>query len=143
MAKSKSRSTINIRLGTRVALAKARAGVELAAQEGEKIVIERLRIPPERTGVHYSGQKNVSAAEGEAPAPQTGQLIQGTAHEPAQLKGKTVSAKIASRTGYAAAQELGTDRMPEHPFLSPLRDNPEEAKRLKAAFIIGAKRVKG
>lgn len=140
MAKSRRRSTINIKLGQRYVLRKVVAGVNLAAEEGVNQVVDILSIPPERTGVHYPKLPNVSSKGGEAPAPQSGLFRQGVAATPAEVKGSTVRAAVASRGNQAAKFELGTEDFEARPHLSPLRDEPQRAKRLAAAFKIGARR---
>ena len=141
MARSRSRSTINIRLGQSYTLRKVVAGVNLATEDGVNQVIDILSMPPTRTGIHYSGNPNPSAAAGEAPSPQTGQLLQGMAREPVSIKGAVVSSKVANRTIYAERLQNGTENHGPWPFISRLRDEANRARRLLAVFHIGARRA--
>lgn len=140
MAKSKFRSTVSIPLGRRYALTKVVAGINLASEDGVNQVVAILSLPPERTGIKHEDLPNRSSKPGEAPAPQTGGLRQGVAREPAKLKGKTVSSKIASRSIHAAKLELGTEEFPARPYLRRLRDEEPRRRRLLAVFQIGARR---
>lgn len=146
MAKSKARVTFNVKLGTSYALGKVVAGINLAAEDGVNQVVQILSLPPERTGIKHSDEQyghpmpNRSSAPGEAPAPQTGDLRQGVARTPVDLKGQTVSSNVASRSGHAAKLELGDDEIKPRPYLSRLRDEPARRERLRRVFIIGARR---
>lgn len=140
MGKSRARVNVNVRLGQSIALDKVVAGVNLAAEDGVNQVISILSLPPERTGIKHEDLPNRSSRPGEAPAPQTGELRQGVAKEPATLKGSTVTAVIASRAGHAAKLELGDETVAPRPYLSRLRDVEARRRRLVEVFKIGARR---
>lgn len=140
MAKSRSTTRLNLRLGQRYALRKAIAGVNGAAEDAVNQVVDILSIPPTRTGKQYPGNPNRSSKGGEAPAPQTGAFRQGVARTPAEIKGSTVRATVASKGIQAAKFELGTENFPARPHLSPLRTEDARRKRLIAVFRVIARR---
>ncbi len=143
MAKSRAKTSINLRVGREYSLRKAVAGVDLARRDGENQLIKIYSMPPERTGVHYEGNPNPSSAPGEAPAPQSGLLRQGVASTPPTLKGQTVSATVASRGAQAAALEFGTEdgRIEPRPAVQRLETEEPRRRRLFEIFKIGARRV--
>jgi hypothetical protein len=140
VAKSRVNSTININLGRRYVLRKVVAGVNLAAEDGANQVVDILGMPPTRSGKHYPGNPNPSSAPGEAPAPQSGLYRQGVAATPAELKGSTVRATVASRGAQAAALEFGTEKIEPRPHVRLLQTDPVRRKRLLKVFQIGARR---
>lgn len=139
MAKSRVRMLTNIRLGQRYALRKAVAGVNGASEDAVNQVVDILSVPPTRTGKQYPGKPNRSSKGGEAPAPQTGLFRQGVARTPADIRGATVRATIASRGKQAAKFELGTENFPARPHLAPLKTEDARRKRLIAVFRVKAR----
>lgn len=140
MGKSRAKVSINVALGRRYVLSKVVAGVKLAAQEGENMLIDTLSLPPTRTGKHYKGNPNKSSAPGEPPAPQSGVYRQGVVHTPPEIRGQTVRASVGSRGAQARKLEFGDEHVQPRPHVSLLRDDPQKRARLLAAFKIGAER---
>lgn len=135
------KSTINLRLGQSYALAKVVAGVDAASEDGLNQLIDILSLPPVRTGEQYPGNPNISSAPGEAPAPQTVDLRQGTGRTPTRVEGSRVTSSVQSRMPYAAALEEGTDNMEPRPSVKRLRTEAPRRKRLLAVFQVRARRA--
>ena len=88
---------------------------------------EKVQAPPARTGVHYPRMRNVSAAEGEPPAKQEGDLQESIrVPERVTRHGKT-TVKVGSRSKVGKWQETGTPKMPAHPWFRPTWKENQEA----------------
>jgi len=116
-----ARVEFNIPLANKVALDAAERGIRAATLEGQNILKADLLSRP-GTGKLYQRGKTVehrASAPGEPPAPDTGELRRRI--EVDVLRGPTeVRGVITANVEYAAALELGTERMRARPFLSRL-----------------------
>lgn len=127
--------TVNLAALDRIATDKAVKGVQQAALRGEAILKADLLSRP-GTGELYGNHR--ASAPGEPPAPDTGRLRNSTAaDQQVKVEGDAVTGRVVANVEYAAALELGTERMAARPFLSRLKSDHGPA--LKAAFVQGAK----
>lgn len=127
---------VKVDLGALKGLAaeKAERGVKAAALQGEAILKADLLSRP-GTGVLYG--KHRASAPGQPPAPDTGRLRASTqADTRVRRDGGDLVGRVVANTEYAAALEVGTDRMVARPFLSRLKT--EFGGRLAQAFKAGA-----
>lgn len=101
----------------------AKAVPMIGAEATAENVRERMREM--KSGRHYYGMPNVSAAPGEAPAVQQGDLI---ATVDAIRTGENSAAAVAGDgKGVFTWQEFGTSKMPPHPSMVPAAVVGEEA----------------
>ena len=127
-----TRVEINMALAQRVAMDAAERGVEAAAIEAQSLV--KIMLTQPGTGRIYQRGKTVehrASSPGEPPAPDTGELRRRIEVE--VLRGSSdVIGRITANTEYAAALELGTEKIKPRPYLS--RIPREFGARLRAAF---------
>ena len=115
------RVEINIPLANGLALDAAERGIRAATIEGENILKADLLSRPGTGRLYQRGQtvEHRASAPGEPPAPDTGRLRASVTHEvvrgPSEVRGI-----ITANTEYAAALELGTEKVRARPFLSRL-----------------------
>lgn len=78
-----------------------------------------------RSGVSYSrGGRNVNrSAAGEAPAPDTGRMVDATFGGELEFKQGLISSRVVVNTEYAAALETGTEKMAARPFIMVTAQN--------------------
>lgn len=118
-----------------IAEAKAVRGIRAAALRGETILKADLLSRP-GTGTLYGRHR--ASAPGEPPAPDTGRLRGATqADEQVRRDGDDLVGRVVANTEYAAALEVGTERMAARPYLSRLK--ADHGDDLRAAFVSGAK----
>ena len=126
------RVQIDQALANRVALDAAERGIRAATIEAESLTKVLLSQPG--GGKIYSRGKTVqhrASAPGEPPAPDTGRLRASITTE--VVRGASeVRGIVTANTEYAAALELGTEKMRPRPYLS--RVPREFIGRLRAAF---------
>lgn len=115
------RVEFNIPLANSIAIEAAERGIRAATVEGQNILKADLLSRP-GTGRTYQRGKTVehrASAPGEPPAPDTGELRRRIEVEvvrgPNEVRGI-----ITANVEYAAALEMGTERMRARPFLSRL-----------------------
>lgn len=122
----------NLLLANKVALDAAERGVRAAVLDAEGLTKVLLSQPG--TGRMYQRGKTVehrASAPGEPPAPDTGRLRASVSTE--VIRGlDEVTGIVAVNTEYAAALELGTEKMKARPYLS--RVPREYGARLVATF---------
>lgn len=110
------------------ALARLTRAVNVGVYRGTEAVrstaMAKIANPPKTGRVYKRGNvEHQASAPGEAPATDTGRLIGSgrTAYDRVQLSGRVTFSTI-----YAAALELGTQKMVARPFLRPsLAENRE------------------
>lgn len=128
-----TRATINIDLAIAEQLSQdaVERGVRAATLETKNLVINELS--QRGTGRAYKrGQKvHVASAPGNPPAPDTGRLRGSTQSEVMSTQNGAVGI-VSVNTEYAAALELGTERIAPRPFISTVAR--EGAKRIAAVF---------
>lgn len=128
-----TRTTINIDLAIAEQLSQdaVERGVRAATLETKNLVINELS--QRGTGRAYKrGQKvHVASAPGNPPAPDTGRLRGSTQSEVMSTQNGAVGI-VSVNTEYAAALELGTERIAPRPFISTVAR--EGAKRIAAVF---------
>lgn len=113
----------------------AEKGLKTALARGEAVLRADILSRP-GSGRQYG--KHRASAPGEPPAVDTGNLRNKTqADANLRADGDDLVGRIVANTDYAAALELGTERMAPRPFLSRLLN--EHAPELERAFVIGAK----
>lgn len=132
MAKAKVTVTLDVPLAQAVSQAAAERGVRAVVLDAERVMKVMLsqpgsgRIYPRgKTGFHRA------SAPGEPPAPDTGRLRNSVQTEVFRAPGE-VSGRVSVNTEYAAALELGTEKVKRRPYLSRL--GTEYAGRLAAVF---------
>lgn len=114
--------------------AKAVRGIHSASLRGEAILKADLLSRP-GSGELYG--KHRASAPGEPPAPDTGRLRAATqADEQVRRDGDDLVGRVVANTEYAAALEVGTERMAARPFLSRLKS--DHGDDLRQAFVVGA-----
>lgn len=115
------RIDIDIRKAEGLAMEAAERGIRAATLEAQNILKADLLSRP-GTGAIYRRGKTVehrASAPGQPPAPDTGELRRRIEIEVVRGPGE-VRGIITANTEYAAALELGTERMQPRPFLSRL-----------------------
>lgn len=123
---------IDLDLADTLALNAAERGVRATVLDAEALTKVLLSQPG--TGRMYQRGKTVehrASAPGEPPAPDTGRLRASVTTEVVRGLGEVVG-YVAVNTEYAAALELGTEKMKPRPYLS--RIPREYAARLRAVF---------
>lgn len=122
----------NLLLANKLALDAAERGVRAAVLDAEGLTKVLLSQPG--TGRMYQRGKTVehrASAPGEPPAPDTGRLRASVSTE--VIRGlDEVTGIVAVNTEYAAALELGTEKMKARPYLS--RIPREYSAKLVATF---------
>lgn len=139
MARSKVRVEFNRQLARNVVSDAALRGVRFAVIEGQNLTRHVLGSEyGQRTGKLYPRGKtetHQASAPGEAPAPDTGTLRRSTQIE--VFSGPSPRGVVTVNAEYAAALELGTEKMAPRPFLSRVLN--EFGGRIRAAFNTGAR----
>lgn len=124
---------INLALAQSVAMNACEKGVRAATEDARGITVTLLSQPG--SGRIYARGKTVThqaSAPGQTPAPDTGRLRASVQTEVTR-SGWDVVGTVAVNTEYAAALELGTEKVkPRRPYLS--RVPREFAGRLRAVF---------
>lgn len=129
------RVTLDLAKIDRMAEAAAEKGLKTALARGEAVLRADILSRP-GSGRVYG--KHRASAPGEPPAPDTGSLRNKTQADPTiRSDGEDLVGRIVANTEYAAALELGTERMAPRPYLSRLK--AEHAPELARAFVVGAK----
>jgi phage gpG-like protein len=127
-----TRVDIDMALAQKVALDAAERGVRAATLEARNIAVVLLSQPG--TGRTYQRGKTVehtASSPGDPPAPDTGRLRASLQTE--VLRGpREVVGILSANTEYAAALELGTERIRPRPYLS--RIPREFGSRLRMVF---------
>lgn len=119
----------------RMAEDKAERGLKTALVQGEAILKGVILSQPGEGRVYG---KHRASAPGQPPAPDTGELRNKTNADPnIRQDGSGLVGRIVANTNYAAALQIGTERVKARPFLSRLIDDHKPA--LLAAFKAGAK----
>lgn len=114
------RVEFNIPLANSIAIEAAERGIRAATIEGQGILVSDILNRP-GTGRLYKRKttEHRASAPGEPPAPDTGELRRRIEVEvvrgPNEVRGI-----ITANVEYAAALEMGTERMRARPFLSRL-----------------------
>lgn len=150
---SRAKVEINMRLAEQIGRQCAESGVRQARIQGERELIEILTGP--RTGAVYTeyfaringkvvpvgkrSKPHQASAPGEAPARDSGRLIQSVTSEQSAAGG-TVTGRVGASADYIVRLELGTRHMEPRPSVSRLVNEPERRDRLKSAFDNGARR---
>lgn len=128
-----TRVTVNIDLGRARELSQGAVerGVRAATIETKNLTIDTLS--QRGTGVPYKrGQKvHVASAPGKPPAPDTGRLRGSTQSEVFRTPDGALGI-VSVNAEYAAALELGTERMAARPFISTVAS--QYGQRIRAAF---------
>jgi phage gpG-like protein len=123
---------INLPLADRLSSEAVERGVRAATIETKNLVIETLSQPG-RGRLYRKGKTVVhrASAPGAPPAPDTGRLRNSTQSEVFRTSDGALGV-VSVNTEYAAALELGTDKIAARPFIGRLaRDH---AARIQAAF---------
>lgn len=127
-----ARVNIDIPLSLNIALDAAERGMRATVLDGEALTKVMLSQPG--TGRLYQRGKTVehrASAPGEPPAPDTGRLRASVSSE--VVRGlDDVTGYVVVNTEYAAALELGTEKMAARPYLS--RIPREHGARLRTVF---------
>lgn len=118
---------INMTLARSISLDAAETGVRAATIEAETLV--KLELSKPGTGRVYG--RHTASAPGEPPAPDTGRLRNAVQTE-VYRSPTAVTGEVSINTEYAAALELGTERMAPRPFASTVVR--ERAGRLLDVF---------
>lgn len=84
----------------------------------------KLLLKAPKSGKFYSGNKRRSAAPGEPPAVQDGELRRRTAYE----KVRALVWRVGTNLLYGFWQEFGTSKMPAHPWLRPALEKRRQAR---------------
>lgn len=109
-------------------------GVRAVTLDGVGLVQNHMRQSP-ATGRSYGNHR--ASAPGEPPAPDTGRLVGAIVAGPVEQEKGDVVGSIRANTEYAAALQLGTDKMAARPYLDVALDRNKD--RLLAVFRAGAK----
>jgi hypothetical protein len=127
-----TRVDINLSLANQIAMDAAERGVRAVVIDAEGITKTLLSQPG--SGRLYQRGKTVehrASAPGEPPAPDTGRLRASVTTEVVRGPNE-VTGYVAVNTEYAAALELGTEKVKPRPYLS--RIPREFGARLRAIF---------
>jgi hypothetical protein len=127
-----TRVDINLALANQLAMDAAERGVRAVVIDAEGITKTLLSQPG--SGRLYSRGKTVehrASAPGEPPAPDTGRLRASVTTEVVRGANEVIG-YVAVNTEYAAALELGTEKVKPRPYLS--RVPREFGARLRAVF---------
>ncbi len=137
MTKPKSSVSVNIdfKLADAIGEQAALRGVRGATLEAERILVDILSQPGSGEVYKRGSRTHRASAPGEAPAPDTGRLRASRDTEIFATPGGAHGV-ISVNAEYAAALELGTERVDERPFISKVL---QYGARLKAAFEATAK----
>lgn len=134
-----TRVEINFAIADKVAMDAAERGIRAVVLDAEAILKADLLSRP-GTGRIYTRGKSVehqASAPGEPPAPDTGRLRGSITTEVIRGVGE-VRGIITANTEYAAALELGTEKMRPRPYLSRLvRDYGARLRSTFAKFAGG------
>ena len=136
------KSQFKVELGIALAGKVARDGIQAAVLDGEAQLIDILSVPPARSGRVYKrkgGRSHQASAPGEAPAVDSGDLLQSVASI-VQREGRDVVGRVGPSSLHAVVTQLGTEKMAPRPHTSRLADEKPRRDRLFAAFVKGAKR---
>lgn len=106
-------------------------GVRAATIEAKNLVIAELSQRGTGTPYKRGSKIHVASEPGRPPAPDTGRLRGSTQTEVFQTPGGALGI-VSVNTEYAAALELGTEKMAARPFISTVAR--EGAERLRAVF---------
>ena len=109
-------------------------GVRAVTLDGVGLVQNQMRQSP-ATGRTYGNHR--ASAPGEAPAPDTGRLVGAIVAGPVTQDKGDVVGSIRANTEYAAALQLGTEKMAPRPYLDVALDRNKD--RLMSVFRAGAK----
>jgi len=128
--------TLDLAKIDRMVEAAAGRGLNAALARGEAVLRADILSRP-GAGRQYGRHR--ASAPGDPPAPDTGALRNATQAD-TQLRrdGNDLVGRIVANKEYAAALELGTEKMAPRPYLSRLA--AEHAPELQRAFTIGARR---
>lgn len=112
---------LNLPLASKVAMDAAETGMRAVVEEGRNVLVADILSRPGTGRVYWAGKGRThqASAPGEPPAPDTGELRRRIFTE-VQRGPREVRGLITANTEYAAALELGTERMAARPFLSRL-----------------------
>lgn len=127
------RVDINLGLAQSVSMDACERGVRAATLEASNLT--KIILSQPGTGRIYPRGKTVThqaSAPGEAPAPDTGALRASVQTEVSRGLNEVVGLVTVNRD-YAAALELGTEKVRPRPFLS--RVPREYAQRLRSVFM--------
>lgn len=115
------RVEFNIPLANSIAIEAAERGIRAATVEGQNILKADLLSRPGTGRLYQRGQtvEHRASAPGEPPAPDTGELRRRIEVEVVRGRNE-VRGVITANVEYAAALEMGTERMRARPFLSRL-----------------------
>jgi len=113
------------------------AGLRAMTLDGAGLIQNAQRQSP-ATGRMYG--KHQASAPGEAPAPDTGRLVGSVFAAPVQRVSGGLRASVVVNTEYAAALEMGTEKMAARPYIvSTINDNWDS--RLMPIFSTFARRA--
>lgn len=137
MSRAKVTVDFDRAIGEAVGMAAAERGMRatmLTAEATLKIILSQ----PGTGRIYPRGKQAVhqASAPGEPPAVDTGRLRNSIQTEIFRAPGE-VTGRVSANTEYAAALELGTEKIKKRPYLSRLIT--EHAARLMAAFQAGAR----
>jgi len=124
--------SINLALADQLSQAAVERGVRAATIDAKNITIELLSRPGK--GEVYRKGKTVThraSAPGDPPAPDTGRL-RGSVQSEVLATSEGALGIVSVNTEYAAALELGTEKMAARPYISRLGN--QYAERLRAVF---------
>lgn len=123
---------INFALADRISGEAAERGVRAATIEAKNLTIDMLSQPG-KGRVYRKGKTVVHRASlpGRPPAPDTGRLRGSTQSEVFRTSDGAVG-EVSVNTEYAAALELGTEKMAARPFIS--RVVADYGPRIQAVF---------
>lgn len=133
---SAAKIEIDMKLARAIAMDAAEKGMRAVVEEGRNVLVTDILSRP-GTGRLYRKGKTVvhrASSPGEPPAPDTGELRRRIFTEVTRGD-REVRGLITANTEYAAALELGTERMAARPYLSRLlRDHADRLRSVLARF---------
>ncbi len=128
-----TRTTVNINLALaeNVSQQAVERGVRAATIDAKGLMIGILNQPGTGRAYQRKSVTHVASAPGEPPAPDTGRLRNSTQGEVFATSDGALGV-VSVNTEYAAALELGTDKIAARPFISRLAR--DYSARIQAVF---------
>ena len=136
------KTQFKIEAGIALAGKVASDGIKAASLDGEAQLVDILSVPPARSGRIYrrkGGKTHQASAPGEAPAVDTGDLLQSVASTVGR-EGSAIVGRVGASSRHAIETELGTEKMKPRPHTSRLSDEKARRDQIFIAFVKGAGR---
>ena len=127
---------INQALADKLTKERLERGMRAVGIQGEASVKAELSRPGQGRLYQKGGVSHRASKPGDPPAPDTGELRKSVTHEVEEIFGGGIRTTIIANKEYAAALELGTEKMSPRPFMRSLLG--KYLASLRAAFVVGS-----